>query len=240
MLTERLKKRLDKDRPMTTITLRIPVDVVDALKEIAPPQRSCRIPDFAEILYQRRTAPGQKPVSQQRIPATPQCAEKARCPGIGAGKSHARTGSGMTLRIENIRHAMSKYLLPTLLLSLLPAAQADTLGRLFFTPQQRTQLETQQATGKSVESGSDSKPNYIIVNGVIQKQGGKRIVWINGTQQPAEKSNEKTPGSVPVTVPGKSQPVQVKVGQRLILDSQLPPSEDHGEPKSTKNGTEDN
>jgi hypothetical protein len=36
MLTERLKKRLDKDRPMTTITLRIPVDVVDALKEIAP------------------------------------------------------------------------------------------------------------------------------------------------------------------------------------------------------------
>lgn len=36
MLTDRLKKRLDKDRPMTTITLRIPVDVVDSLKEIAP------------------------------------------------------------------------------------------------------------------------------------------------------------------------------------------------------------
>lgn len=36
MLTDRTKKRLDKDRPMTTITLRIPVDVVDALKEIAP------------------------------------------------------------------------------------------------------------------------------------------------------------------------------------------------------------
>ncbi len=36
MLTDRLKKRLNKDRPMTTITLRIPVDVVDSLKEIAP------------------------------------------------------------------------------------------------------------------------------------------------------------------------------------------------------------
>lgn len=36
MLTERLKKRLSKDRPMTTITLRIPVDVVESLKEIAP------------------------------------------------------------------------------------------------------------------------------------------------------------------------------------------------------------
>lgn len=36
MLTDRLKKRLAKDRPMTTITVRIPVDVVDSMKEIAP------------------------------------------------------------------------------------------------------------------------------------------------------------------------------------------------------------
>jgi predicted DNA binding CopG/RHH family protein len=36
MRSERLKKRLSKDRPMTTITLRIPVDVVESLKEIAP------------------------------------------------------------------------------------------------------------------------------------------------------------------------------------------------------------
>ena len=36
MLSERLKKRLVKDRPMTTITLRIPVDVVESLKAIAP------------------------------------------------------------------------------------------------------------------------------------------------------------------------------------------------------------
>ena len=36
MLSERLKKRLAKSRPMTSITLRIPVDVVDSLKEIVP------------------------------------------------------------------------------------------------------------------------------------------------------------------------------------------------------------
>ncbi|SFM56423.1 hypothetical protein [Nitrosomonas communis] len=35
MLTERLKKRLQKDRPMTSITLSIPTDVIDSLKEIA-------------------------------------------------------------------------------------------------------------------------------------------------------------------------------------------------------------
>jgi len=36
MIPERIQQRLHKDRPMTTITLRIPVDVVDSLKEIAP------------------------------------------------------------------------------------------------------------------------------------------------------------------------------------------------------------
>ena len=36
MLTDRLKKRLTKEREMTTITMRIPADVVESLKEIAP------------------------------------------------------------------------------------------------------------------------------------------------------------------------------------------------------------
>lgn len=36
MLNERLRKRLRKERPNTTITMRIPVDVVNSLKAIAP------------------------------------------------------------------------------------------------------------------------------------------------------------------------------------------------------------
>jgi hypothetical protein len=36
MLGQRLKTRLKKDRPMTSITLRIPVDVVESMKAIAP------------------------------------------------------------------------------------------------------------------------------------------------------------------------------------------------------------
>ena len=35
-VSEHIKTRLVKDRPMTSITLRIPVDVVESLKEIAP------------------------------------------------------------------------------------------------------------------------------------------------------------------------------------------------------------
>jgi hypothetical protein len=36
MSSERLKSRLKKDRAMTSITLRIPVDVVESMKAFAP------------------------------------------------------------------------------------------------------------------------------------------------------------------------------------------------------------
>jgi hypothetical protein len=36
MKPEALKKRLDKNRPMTSITIRIPEDVVEDLKRVAP------------------------------------------------------------------------------------------------------------------------------------------------------------------------------------------------------------
>ena len=36
MKLEQLKKRLDKKRPMTTISMRFPVDVLDDLKRVAP------------------------------------------------------------------------------------------------------------------------------------------------------------------------------------------------------------
>jgi len=36
MKVEALKKRLDKNRPMTAITIRIPEDVIEDLKRIAP------------------------------------------------------------------------------------------------------------------------------------------------------------------------------------------------------------
>ena len=36
MKTDALKKRLKRDRPMTTVTIRIPEDVIEDLKRIAP------------------------------------------------------------------------------------------------------------------------------------------------------------------------------------------------------------
>ena len=36
MKPEALQKRLDKNRPMTTVTIRIPEDVIEDLKKVAP------------------------------------------------------------------------------------------------------------------------------------------------------------------------------------------------------------
>jgi len=35
-MTERIQKRLRRDRPMTTISIRVPEDLIDDLKEMAP------------------------------------------------------------------------------------------------------------------------------------------------------------------------------------------------------------
>lgn len=115
------------------------------------------------------------------------------------------------------RSALAMALLT--LFGLLPAAHAGQLGRLFYTPQQRLQAEYQEASANSAKGG---QRNSIIVNGIVQKKGGNRTVWVNGVAQPAERSNGKAPSAAPVNVPGKSRAVRLKVGQRLLLENPAP------------------
>lgn len=111
---------------------------------------------------------------------------------------------------------MKNFVIILLALAASATAQAAELGRLFFSQDERAQLERQHVLSAD-EAGNDSRS--LIVNGVIQRDGGKRIIWINGEQQPASAADAHTPASVPVILPGKSAPVKLKVGQRLMLDS---------------------
>lgn len=107
-----------------------------------------------------------------------------------------------------------KTSLVCLALTAATGANAEELGRLFFTPEQRAQLEyNQQQSGDTPDNARS-----LIVNGIVQKHGGKRTVWINGVPQPAGKSDERAPESLPVAVPGQSQPVKIKVGQRVLIN----------------------
>lgn len=102
-------------------------------------------------------------------------------------------------------------------LGLQSSVQAEELGRLFFTPTERMQLERQHA----LKSGNDNNDQSVIsVNGVIKRSDGSRIVWINGKAQKLNASGNSD--KIPVTVPGKKKPVEVKVGERIFLDTPAP------------------
>ena len=108
--------------------------------------------------------------------------------------------------------------------------QAGELGRLFFTPEERQQIDQQverRAAGKE-ESVAQSS---IVVNGVVQHSDGSRTAWINGKTQ--HNAPGRNPNTVPLNVPGKSGSIEVKVGQRLLLDN-LPVSKSEAPPAAKK------
>ena len=104
--------------------------------------------------------------------------------------------------------ALSLYLLLT------SHAQAEQLGRLFFTPEQRKQFDF----GKFQESDGNSS-DTMTINGIVQRNGGSRTAWVNGVPQKIGKSDERNPASVPLSIPNQTQTVTVKVGQKVEVTS---------------------
>jgi hypothetical protein len=93
-------------------------------------------------------------------------------------------------------------------------ASAEKLGRLFFTPEERNQLDYNYAQ----DSPSGNNNNALMLNGIVQKHGGKRTAWINGVPQEVGRSDERSPESVVVPLPGQKKSVKLKVGQRILLN----------------------
>lgn len=100
----------------------------------------------------------------------------------------------------------------------IPAAQAGQLGRLFFTPEQRAQLDYIYARDAAADGDSSS---ILTVNGIVQKNGGARTVWVNGVAQNNDHGERNTTAQS-VTIPGKSRPIKLKVGDKILLDQPAP------------------
>lgn len=102
-------------------------------------------------------------------------------------------------------------------------AGEETLGRLFFTPEQRIQLE--QLKNKPKGETEIIISDKILVNGIVQRHGGSRVVWINGVPQGQKGSNgisiesDIAPDSVPIKILGAGSSIRLKVGQSIDLDS---------------------
>ena len=78
----------------------------------------------------------------------------------------------------------STSLLLGLLLTLLcpaPLALAESrLGRLFFTPERRQQLDYQRQMNIQPEPEVVPQDPMLTINGVVTRSSGKRTLWING------------------------------------------------------------
>ncbi|MBI5428933.1 MAG: hypothetical protein HY938_00550 [Nitrosomonadales bacterium] len=128
-------------------------------------------------------------------------------------------------------------LLCALVLMAVPSAHAAELGRLFFTPEQRAQLDFNYARVARPDSGNDSA---LTLNGIVQRHGGKRTVWINGAPQAAGSSDERAPESAAVEIPGQSKSVKLKVGQRVLMGPSVSPDttrSDMAKPGDSKHDT---
>ena len=104
---------------------------------------------------------------------------------------------------------MKKFIAIALLVLSSPP-HAETVGRLFFTPQQREQIDAHELQNQEQSNAT------LTVNGIVQKHGGVRTVWLNGIAQSAV-SAQPNPASVILTLPRKNQAVTIKVGEKIQL-----------------------
>ncbi|MFA7240528.1 MAG: hypothetical protein WC091_10475 [Sulfuricellaceae bacterium] len=107
------------------------------------------------------------------------------------------------------------------------------LGRLFFTPEERANLDRARLTGGNPEQGQeqestpDPQPESLTLNGIVKRSSGKITVWVNhaaqhetdfpsGTKAQVGKSKQ---ADFPVLVQKTGKTVTLKVGQTLNIDS---------------------
>ena len=111
-------------------------------------------------------------------------------------------------------------------------AGAAELGRMFFTPAQRDELDNARKQNNRAEIGTDNErpaavpvPQNVSVNGVIRRSDGKSTIWLNNRvvsgQQPGGISAAfgKNDNRVRLRVPESGRSVDVKVGQTVEIVS---------------------
>jgi hypothetical protein len=92
------------------------------------------------------------------------------------------------------------------------AVQAD-VGRLFFTPQQRAELEKRRNT-KVVEEQPLAQESSVTLNGFVRRSDGRTTTFVNGVPRYDTRTAR---GDGRVTVSEPSGQVTLKVGETADL-----------------------
>jgi hypothetical protein len=90
------------------------------------------------------------------------------------------------------------------------AMAVDNLGRLFFRPQQRQDLDRRRQA--NIQESTVTVNSFVTVNGQVSRSNGKNTVWINGVPQ---ETSRKPADPTRVTVQGgEGEPsINLKVGE---------------------------
>jgi hypothetical protein len=137
-----------------------------------------------------------------------------------------------------LKFVLALCALATTVVSGLAAAQApkpaaEPMGRLFFTPAQRAQLDvarkqrtrTSLATERAEEDTAAPTPQTITYDGVVRRSDGKSTVWINSRPVNEKESASggvivgrvRADGGVSLQVPQSGRAVNLKPGQSIEL-----------------------
>ena len=105
------------------------------------------------------------------------------------------------------------------------SAQAQELGRLFFTPEQRAALDARRKARVPDKPAAVPVTESPVtrVNGAVQRGGGKSTVWVNGEMIPenAQADNARVlprgpnPGRVSIPAGEGSRRYDLRVGESL-------------------------
>lgn len=122
-------------------------------------------------------------------------------------------GNTRTIQMRKALIHSLATVLAVLALAPAPVAAYDSLGRLFFTPQQRQDLDRRRQANAQ-ESAVTAAESQITVNGRVSRSSGRTTTWINGVPQD---DTQKSRDPAQVTLPGgEGEPsVKLRVGQTL-------------------------
>jgi hypothetical protein len=106
-------------------------------------------------------------------------------------------------------------------IALVPAARAQELGRLFFTPDQRAALDARRKARVPDRAAAAVSPTTRL-DGYVQRSGGPSTVWVNGEGQletspdaPRIGATRRDDGRVSVPVGEGGARVGMKPGETL-------------------------
>jgi hypothetical protein len=111
----------------------------------------------------------------------------------------------------------------------LTCAQAQELGRLFFTPEQRAALDARRKArvpDKPTAAPVTESP-ITRINGAVQRSGGKSTVWVNGETIPEDARADgarvtprsQNPGRVSIPAGEGPQRYDLRVGESVDRSS---------------------